>query len=80
MSMELQEPAAQNRPLQPLAYPIEQVPAVSGVPRTKVFEAIRNGKLMARKVGRSTIIERAELQRFLSSLPTRGRSPEAASA
>jgi excisionase family DNA binding protein len=76
MSMELLDRAAPNQPLQPLAYPIEQVPAVSGVPRTKVFEAIRRGELMARKIGRSTLIEHAELQRFLSSLPIRGRRPD----
>lgn len=57
-----------------LAYPIEQVPVVSGVRRTKIFEAIRDGHLMARKIGRSTIIEHAELVRFLASLPIRGKS------
>jgi hypothetical protein len=80
MSIELLDRAVQSPPLQPLAYPIEQVPAVSGVPRTKVFEAVRKGQLMARKIGRSTLIEHAELQRFLTSLPTRGRRPEAAPA
>ena len=60
----------------PLAYPVEDVPAIAGIPRTKVFEAIRRGQLTARKLGRSTIIEHRELVRFLASLPVRGRKPE----
>jgi excisionase family DNA binding protein len=47
-----------------------------GVSRTKIFEAIRDGALTARKSGKTTIIEPAELQRWVRSLPTRGRVPE----
>ena len=63
----------------PLAYPIEDVPAVTGIRRTKIFEAVRAKQLMARKVGRSTIIERPELIRYLRSLPIKGRQPETVS-
>ena len=50
----------------------------AGVSRTKIFEAIRYGALTARKSGKTTIIEPPELQRWIRSLPTRGRTPDAA--
>jgi hypothetical protein len=64
----------------PLAYPVEQAGAAVGVSRTRIFEAIRNKELTARKAGRATIIETPELQRWLSSLPTRGGETEPAAA
>jgi excisionase family DNA binding protein len=48
----------------------------AAVSRTKIFEAIRDGTLTARKSGKATIIEPSELQRWLRSLPTRGRPPD----
>jgi hypothetical protein len=63
-------------PQPPLAYPIEDVPAKTGLKRSKVYDAIRKKKLMARKAGRSTIIEHPELVRYLKTLPTKGREPE----
>jgi hypothetical protein len=65
-----------SAPLPALAYPIENVPEVAGIPRTKVFEAVRTKQLTARKVGRSTIIEHPELVRYIKSLPSKGREPE----
>jgi hypothetical protein len=62
-----------------LAYPIENTPAVTGIPRTKIFEAVREKQLTARKAGRSTIIEHPELLRFIRSLPFKGREPDAVS-
>jgi hypothetical protein len=59
----------------PMAYPVEAVPAIAGVSRTRIFAAIRDRELTARKAGRQTIIETVELQRWISSLPTRGRAP-----
>ena len=63
--------------LQQLAYTPVQAAAVSGRTRTRIFEAIRKEELTARKDGRATLIEAAELQRWLRSLPTTGRSPAA---
>jgi hypothetical protein len=60
----------------PIAYPIETVPEITGIPRTKIFEAVRAKNLTARKVGRSTIIERVELERFIKALPIKGRVPD----
>lgn len=64
----------------PLAYAIEDVPAASGLSRTRVYEAIRARRLTARKDGRQTIIEAVELRRYLATLPTRGRQPDAPKA
>jgi excisionase family DNA binding protein len=52
----------------------------TGLSRTRIFKAIRNGEMTARKDGRATVIETAEIVRWLQSLPARGRSPDAAGA
>jgi excisionase family DNA binding protein len=59
----------------PIAYPIEDLPEITGVPRTKVFQAIREQKLSARKVGRSTIITHDALMAWINSLPVKGKQP-----
>jgi excisionase family DNA binding protein len=64
----------------PLAYPVEEAGDAVGVSRTRIFEAIRNNELTARKAGRATIIEATELRRWLSSLPTRGAATAATEA
>jgi excisionase family DNA binding protein len=43
--------------------------AVAGIGRTKIYEAILEGRLKARKFGKRTIVLRADLQTFLSGLP-----------
>ena len=57
--------------LAPIAVAIENAPRIVGVSRTRIFEAIRNSELSARKAGRSTIIEIDELKRWVKSLPMR---------
>jgi excisionase family DNA binding protein len=47
----------------------------TGFSKTRIFQAIRNGELTARKGGKATVIETDELLRWLGSLPTRGRRP-----
>jgi excisionase family DNA binding protein len=49
----------------------------TGFSRTRIFQAIRDGELTARKDGKATVIETGELLRWLRSLPTRGRAPTA---
>jgi hypothetical protein len=71
------KPYDRGGPVPRLAYPIESAPAVTGIPRTKIFEAVRAKQLTVRKIGRSTIIEHDELMRFLKSLPSKGRALEA---
>jgi excisionase family DNA binding protein len=53
---------------------------VTGLSRTRIFGAIRDGELTARKDGKATVIETAELLRWVRSLPTRGRVPDTESA
>ena len=57
-----------------LAYPPAQAAKVTGRSHTRIKKAIREKELTARKDGRATLIERAELQRWLASLPTIGRA------
>lgn len=54
---------------QPLAYPIDKAARISGIGRTKLYEAIRDGKLVARKFGRRTVISAEALRAFLEALP-----------
>jgi hypothetical protein len=64
----------------PLAYPVDDAGPAVGVSRSRIFEAIRNNELTARKAGRATIIEVGELQRWVRSLPTRGAQSETTAA
>jgi excisionase family DNA binding protein len=57
----------------PIAVAIEDAARIVGVSRTRIFEAIRNSELSARKAGRSTIIEVDELKRWVQSLPLKRR-------
>jgi hypothetical protein len=58
-----------------LAYPPAQADKVVGRSHTRVKKAIREKELTARKDGSATLIEHAELQRWLASLPVIGRQP-----
>ena len=64
-----------TEPIDALAYPPAQAAKVTGRSHTRIKKAIREKELTARKDGRATLIERAELQRWLASLPTIGRRP-----
>jgi excisionase family DNA binding protein len=55
----------------PAAHRIEEAAKVSGVGRTLIFEAIKNGALRARKAGRRTLILQTDLEAWLHSLPSR---------
>lgn len=54
---------------QRLAYSIAQAVELTGVGRTKIYQAIKDGSLTPRKFGARTLILRDDLQRFLQSLP-----------
>jgi hypothetical protein len=56
----------------------EQAAQSTGFSRTRIFQAIRDEELTARKSGKATVIEVVELVRWVSSLPTRGRQLESA--
>jgi excisionase family DNA binding protein len=74
------QPNITGRAIPRLGFNPDEAAASAGVSRTRIFEAIRDGTLTARKVGKATIIEPDELQRWVRSLPVRGRIPEAPDA
>jgi hypothetical protein len=49
----------------------------TGFSRTRIFQAIRDNRLIARGDGKATIIEVEELARWVRSLPPKGRSHQA---
>jgi hypothetical protein len=55
-----------------------QAALATGRSRSRIFLAIKNGELTARKDGRATLIEDAELRRWVASLPTIGRDSASA--
>jgi excisionase family DNA binding protein len=74
--MDSLQPNVAGRAIPRLGFSPHEAAASAGVSRTKIFEAIRDGALTARKSGKATIIEPSELQRWVRSLPTRGRVPD----
>ena len=55
--------------LQPEGLSVPEACRIAGLGRTKIYEAITAGRLKARKVGKRTLILRADLDSFLNSLP-----------
>ena len=55
----------------PVEFTVEGAVAASGIGRTLLFRAIKQGRLRARKLGRRTIVTRDDLAEFLSSLPVK---------
>lgn len=55
--------------LQPEGLSVAEACRIAGLGRTAVYEAISDGRLLARKAGKRTIILRSELQQFLTALP-----------
>lgn len=50
-------------------YSIPEAAEVASISRTKIYEAIKSGNLVARKHGKRTIILRDDLRAFLAALP-----------
>ncbi len=53
-----------------LAFSVEEAAKAAGLGRTLIFQEIRNGNLIARKIGRRTVILREDLERWLKSRPS----------
>lgn len=58
-----------------LSFTPAQAAAVTGRSRTRIFKALQNKELTGRKDGKATIIEAAELLRWVRAMPTIGRQP-----
>jgi Helix-turn-helix domain len=52
-----------------LAYSIERLAKESDISRSMIYEEIAAGRLIARKIGRRTIVRRSDALRWLRSLP-----------
>lgn len=52
------------------AVSINEAAARAGFGRDKIYQAIRDGRLSARKFGRRTLILTADLDKFLEELPS----------
>lgn len=53
-----------------LAYTVDEAAPAIGVGRTTVFDMIRTGEVVAKKVRGRTVITREELQRILDEAPS----------
>jgi excisionase family DNA binding protein len=52
-----------------LAYSLDELAVMSGCGRDSLYAAIREGRLIGRKLGRRTLISADEARRFISELP-----------
>jgi excisionase family DNA binding protein len=52
-----------------IAFSVDEAAMRAGLGRDRIYAAIRNGDLVARKYGRRTLITSEALQRFLNGLP-----------
>ena len=60
----------------PIALPPEEAAAAIGRSRSRIFKAIKDKELTARKDGKATLLEIEELRRWVRALPTVGRQPD----
>jgi excisionase family DNA binding protein len=65
---------AKDIPAERAAYSIPEVMLATGLGRDTVYGLIRDGRLIARKCGRRTLITANDLCTFLDSLPVIGRA------
>ncbi|MDN4986567.1 helix-turn-helix domain-containing protein [Bradyrhizobium sp. WYCCWR 13022] len=56
-------------PLEREALSISEACAVAGIGKTKIYQAISDGALKARKCGKRTLVLRDDLRKFLAALP-----------
>ena len=56
-------------PLRPRLVPIDHACAYSGFGRTKLYEELGKGNILASKHGRRTLINLDSVDRFIESLP-----------
>lgn len=54
---------------EPIAVTISEAVKLSGMSRTALYEALKRQDISARKAGRRTLIQFADLQAYLASLP-----------
>ena len=52
-----------------IAFRIPEAVKLTGLSRSKLYELLAQGEIRARKSGGITLIERAELERYVAGLP-----------
>jgi hypothetical protein len=62
--------ASRSEPVECIAYSPQGAALATGRSRTRIFKAIKDRELVARKDGRATLLEADELRRWVRSLPT----------
>ncbi len=65
-------PACRERGGARLAYRVDDAADLIGVGRTTFYALIRDGHIVPRKLGRATLILRADLDRLIERLPRQG--------
>ncbi len=55
---------------EPIAVSVSEACRLIGIGRTKFYEAVAHNQIRTRKVGTKTVVEMAELRRFIASLPS----------
>ena len=65
-------PEAVFDPPSRLTYSVDELPAVTGLGKTRLYELMNSGAITARKAGRRTLILREDVEAFLRGLPTVG--------
>jgi len=53
----------------PIAVTISDAVKATGLSRSRLYEALKDGSLSAKKAGRQTLISFSDLQAYLASLP-----------
>jgi hypothetical protein len=57
-----------------ISYSPAQAAIATGRSRSRIFKALKDGELVAKKDGRATLIEAAELVRWVDAMPADGRT------
>lgn len=64
----MNSPTATRTPHLPISYSVDEACEALGVGRTVIYGLLKRGALKRRKIGRRTIILRADLEAFVASL------------
>lgn len=52
-----------------LLFSVKEFCQMVGIGRTTFYQELKNGRIRAKKSGRSTLIPKSELERFIKELP-----------
>ena len=64
----------EDNPDTPLAYTVRQACAQLSISRSTLYEEIAAGRLLAKKIGKKTLIPTSAARAWLDTLPAKGRA------